>query len=190
MLHRLGQRTTEATEAVPERARVVPKSCAPVLAVHAVLGTTTADKNDGDNHEDDGGEQLEQRGPELFLCIAECAKKVQNDDYRKEDLQTDVSVSCDQLRGTKIIGTYADPNRDARFRRPILDDGTADGQFERQDESPLNDVVPAHSETPRRINEAIGQSGRVWVHMSAPRTPSFNTARSWVPNLLENQAKR
>jgi hypothetical protein len=45
----------ESTEAVLEGARVVPDASAPVLAVKTIRWTTTADQNDGDDHENDDG---------------------------------------------------------------------------------------------------------------------------------------
>lgn len=49
----------ETLEAILERARVVPVAGTPVLVVSAIFGTTTENKDKSDDHEDDGGSQLE-----------------------------------------------------------------------------------------------------------------------------------
>lgn len=72
----------EATESVPEGTRVVPQARAPVLAVVAGGGPAAQDANEGDDHEDDGGCQLEAAGPEFLLGVAESAEDV---DHYYED---------------------------------------------------------------------------------------------------------
>lgn len=49
----------ETLETILERTRVIPVAGTPVLVVSAILGTTAEDKDEGDNHEDDSGGQLE-----------------------------------------------------------------------------------------------------------------------------------
>lgn len=73
----------EASEAVSERARVVPQAGAPVLAVVARGGPAAQDEDEGDDHEDDDGGQLEAAGPELLLGVADCAEDV--DDYDEDE---------------------------------------------------------------------------------------------------------
>lgn len=72
--------TAEAAEAVLERTRIIPQLGTLVRVKVAVGGATTADEDDGDDHEDDNGSQLEARAPELFLGVAQCSKDVDEDD--------------------------------------------------------------------------------------------------------------
>lgn len=66
---------------------VIPESSTPVLAVHAIGRTTATDENDGNNHEDDGGRQLEKGGPEFFLGVSQSSKDVDDDNGNEEDLR-------------------------------------------------------------------------------------------------------
>jgi hypothetical protein len=50
---------TETLEAVAERSRVVPRTSTPVFGVETVFGASTADENEGDDHEDDSRAQLQ-----------------------------------------------------------------------------------------------------------------------------------
>jgi hypothetical protein len=49
-----------------------------------------------------------------------------------------------------------DPDGVADTNLPVFDSETGDDKFERQHDSPLQAVVPAHGKTPRGINEAGG----------------------------------
>lgn len=73
-------------------------------------GTTAADENNGDNHENNYGSELEAGAQEFLFSIAKCAEYVDdNDDNPKE----------------------RDPNCGTDVSAPILDGERADGQFER-----------------------------------------------------------
>lgn len=76
--------TAETTEAVLERAWVMPEFTAPVLAVFAVLGTATAAKDNSDDHEDADGGKLEARTPEFFFGVTECSENVDDDNNNPE----------------------------------------------------------------------------------------------------------
>lgn len=75
----------EATEAVGESARILPKLATRVFVVSAALGTTTTDEDDGNDHEDDSRSELENRRPELLLSVSESAENVDDDDGKHED---------------------------------------------------------------------------------------------------------
>lgn len=122
----------EALEAVLERTRVVPVAGTPVLVVSAILGTTTEDKDKGDDHEDDGGSQLEARCPKLLFSIAESTKQVDDDDDAEEE---------------------RDPRGCGDFRVPVRYRDTTNCQFKRKNGSPLKNIVPAHGETPGGVDE-------------------------------------
>lgn len=50
---------TETLETILECSRIVPSSCSPVLAVETSGWTTSTDEDDGGDHEDDNGDQLQ-----------------------------------------------------------------------------------------------------------------------------------
>lgn len=79
-------RTAEASETVLESTWVVPKLGALVGAVLSIRRTSTANENDSDDHEDDGGREFKQCSPELFLGITKSAKDVDKDDNSQEYL--------------------------------------------------------------------------------------------------------
>lgn len=99
---------------------------------------------DTNDHKEDNGDEFEQTRPELFLCIAQCAKDVDYDENQPED---------------------GNPNGYAHSRVPILDSKSGNSQFKRQDDGPLEDVIPAHRKSPGRIDEA----SRVGVEPSGNR---------------------
>jgi hypothetical protein len=68
--------SAETLEAVLESARVVPSTSSPVFRVHAIAGTSSEDQDQGNDHEDDGGTQLDTRRPELFFGISQGAPDV------------------------------------------------------------------------------------------------------------------
>lgn len=75
----------ETAEAVGEGAGLVPQTRAKVLVVAAARGPAAEDKDEGDDHEDDDGSELEDRRPELLFCVSEGAKDVDDDDGAEED---------------------------------------------------------------------------------------------------------
>lgn len=125
----------DALEAVGEGARVVPEPGAPVRTVLAVVRATAQDADETDHDEDDDGDELEERRPELFLSEAEDAEDVDQDDGDQED---------------------GYPDSDADVHLPVVDGDTGDDEFERKNDGPLEDVVPTHGKSPRRIDEAGG----------------------------------
>lgn len=54
------ENTAETLESTTESTWVVPSACTPVFAVQAALGTTAEYENERDDHEDDGGGELDQ----------------------------------------------------------------------------------------------------------------------------------
>lgn len=118
----------EALEAVLEGTGfLVPVTGTPVLVVATALGTTTEDKDESDDHENDGRNQFKGRRPKFFLGIAKSAKEIDDDDGDEED------GDPDSWRGVCV---------------PVLDSDGTDGKFERKDDGPLEDVIPTHGETP------------------------------------------
>lgn len=79
-------RTAEASETVLESTWVVPKLGALVGAVLSIRRTSTANEDDSDDHEDDGGRELKQCSPELFLGVTKSTKDVDKDNNSKEYL--------------------------------------------------------------------------------------------------------
>jgi len=75
----------ETLEAVVESTRVVPETGAPVLVVDTTAGTSTKNQDKGDDHEDDGGRELQARRPEFFLGITEYSENVNDDDEDPEN---------------------------------------------------------------------------------------------------------
>lgn len=106
--------------------------------------TQGSSQYDPDENENDNGNKLEKARPEFFLCISQCAEDVDGNDRKPED---------------------GDPNSNAHTRIPILDCQSGDGELQRQDDCPLENIVPAHGETPRRIDKA----SRVGVKPSRDR---------------------
>lgn len=84
--------TTEASGAVLERAGIIPELGTLICVEVAGGGTATTDKNDGDNHEDDNGSELEDGTPELFFGIAQGTKDVDDNDEYPEDCDPDSFV--------------------------------------------------------------------------------------------------
>lgn len=76
---------TETTATVLKGARVVPELGTLVGAKVTTRGATTADEDDGDNHEDDDSGELEARTPKLLLGVTKCTKDVDEDDEQPED---------------------------------------------------------------------------------------------------------
>ena len=116
-----------------ECARIVPETSSPVFVVDARGRTTTEDADEGDDHKDADGSELDAGGPELLLPVSENAEDVDDDDEEQEN---------------------GDPYADVDLETPVFDGETGDDEFERQDDRPLEDVVPTHGEAPGRIDEA------------------------------------
>lgn len=130
---RRDKHAAETAEAVLEWARVHPQAGTPVFVVATILGTTAEDEDEGDDEEDAGGEQLECRRCELLLCVTKRSKDVDDEDGKPE---------------------HRDPHADADTIVPVGYGDTADRQFQGQDDCPLENVVPTHGKTPRRVDEA------------------------------------
>jgi hypothetical protein len=74
----------EALEAILEGARVIPQTGSPVFVVQAVGGASTEHKNQGGDHENNRGHELEAGGPELFLSVTQRTEYVDDDDEDPE----------------------------------------------------------------------------------------------------------
>ncbi len=122
----------DTLEAVADGTRIIPETGAPVFAEVAVGRSASEDADEGDDHEDDDSGQLETAGPEFLLSVSEHAEDVDQNDEEKENGNPDTNVDV---------------------HAPIADCETGDDEFKRQDNGPLEDVVPTHGETPRRIDE-------------------------------------
>lgn len=123
----------ETSEAILESTGIIPVPGTPVLIITTTLGTATEDEDEGDDHEDDGGSELQNRGPELLLGVSDTTEDGDNSDDEEED---------------------NNPDSDTDINIPVVDSDTGDNQLEGKDNSPLEDIVPTHGETPRRIDEA------------------------------------
>jgi hypothetical protein len=134
----------ETREAVLESTRIVPKASAPVLIVSAITRTTTADQDNSNEHEDDDSGELEAGAPKLLFGITERTEDVDDDDDDEKECDPDSWINS-------VI--------------PVCDGEGADDEFEGQDDQPLEDVIPTHGETPRRINKA----SRIGVETSGNR---------------------
>ena len=66
--------------------RVVPKTGAPVLVVETIGWTTSTNKHNSDNHEDNSGGEFKQGCPEFFLCVSKSSEDIHENDDGKEDL--------------------------------------------------------------------------------------------------------
>ena len=130
----------------------MPKTGAPVLVVETIGWATTANKHNGDDHEDNGGGEFKQRRPEFFLCISKSSENIDENDDGKKDLQ--LVSACSDI--SSKMATYADPDSHTGIWCPVLDDGTTNRQLERKNKSPLHDIIPTHGETPRGIHETVG----------------------------------
>ncbi|KAI6768730.1 hypothetical protein HG531_010919 [Fusarium graminearum] len=86
---RLGSGETnqlKSLEAVLESTGVlVPKPTTPVLVVAAVVGTTTTNQDNRNEHEGDGSSKLQAGRPKLFLSITDTTKDVDDDNGNEED---------------------------------------------------------------------------------------------------------
>lgn len=122
----------EALEAVLECTGVVPVTSTPVFVVATAAGAATADEDKSDDHEDDGCRELEARCPKLLFGVTKSTKQVDDDDGDEED---------GDPYGSRDVGI------------PIRNRNTTDGQLKRKNGSPLKNIVPAHGETPGRIDE-------------------------------------
>jgi hypothetical protein len=75
----------ESLEAVVEGTWIVPGTGTPVLGVDTIARASTANKNQSDNHEDDGRGELEARRPEFFFSVSKRSEDVdQNDEYPED----------------------------------------------------------------------------------------------------------
>jgi hypothetical protein len=124
----------ETLEAVTETTLLHQDTCANIGIVLGPGGTATQDENKADDDEDDNGAQLEETRPELLLGV------------------TKGTEAADESEGDKEDG-HEDGRVDASLG-PVVDCKGRDDNLKGQDEEPLQEVVPAHSETPRGVNEA------------------------------------
>ena len=72
--------TTESSEAVLKGTWVIPESGAPVFVIHAVRRSTTTDKDNSNDHENDSCRKLEKRSPEFFFGVSKSTEDVDDDD--------------------------------------------------------------------------------------------------------------
>lgn len=146
---RVDKDTAQALEAVVEGARVVPVAGTDVAA----LRTTTTVQDDSEDarnkmsatirvnpvqeqrysHETNDGSDLDDGKDELGLTVALDTKHVDRDNQHPED---------------------AHPRGIGDTRAPVIDGDRRGDDFQRQDNQPLESIVPAHSETPGGIEEA------------------------------------
>jgi hypothetical protein len=143
----------EALEAVLESTGIIPVPGTPVLVVTTTGRTATEDEDEGDDHEDDGSRELEDRRPELLLSVSDTTEDADDGDDNKED---------------------SDPDGDADVLIPVLNGDTAHDELERENDGPLENVVPAHGETPGRIDE----TGRVGVETTRDRVHNGELTKS------------
>lgn len=95
-------------------------------------GDRGAERNGG-LHESNNSDNLDEREDEFSFTVALDTEQVDGDDEKPEERNPDGAVDG---------------------RLPVVDgDGSGDN-FEWQDNQPLHSVVPAHSKTPSRVNEA------------------------------------
>lgn len=67
----------------------LPVGATKVRRVVAARGTATDIESDTGEDEDNDRRELQHRGPELFLCVAERTEDVDEDDGDEEDLRVD-----------------------------------------------------------------------------------------------------
>lgn len=96
----------EADETVLERTRLVPVPGTPVLAKATILRSTSANKDEGDNHEDDGSGKLKRGRDEFLFGVPDSTKDVEDCDGNQK---------------------YNDPNGFADRVVPVFDSDGADG---------------------------------------------------------------
>lgn len=146
----------ETLEAVLERTGIVPVTGTPVRVVTTAGRTTTADEDEGNDHEDDDGRHLEDGREELLFGVSNGTKHVDNDDDDHEDGDPDSNVD--------VVG-------------PVVEGDGADNKLKRQNDGPLEDIVPAHGETPRGVDEA----SRVRVETTRDRVHNgeFTESKHW-----------
>lgn len=83
------EHAAEAAETVGKGTGILPELAARVILVSAALGTTTANKDNADNHKDNSRSKLQARRPELFLGISKGSKNVNDDDGNEENSNPD-----------------------------------------------------------------------------------------------------
>lgn len=132
-------------------ARVVPVFAADV----ATLGSATAVQ---DNSEDAAGWISCTAQAFIRLCLHERDHRNDLDD-REHKLCFTVALDTEQVDTDYDGQEYSDPSGVGDRGVPIVNRDRGSDDFERQDNEPLHRVVPAHSETPRRIQKAGGICG-------------------------------
>lgn len=119
----------ESSEAVAESTRLDP-----VLAANvALVAGTAAVDDDTEDHEANTGEDLDEGEDELDFTVAADTKEL-DDDKRSHE--------------------HANPDTHVNIVAPEFDCQRGGNQLEGEDCEPGNGVLPAHCETPRRIDEA------------------------------------
>lgn len=84
--------SAEATEAVTERAWVLPRLRALVRVIASSLRSTTEDTDERDDHEDDDGTELQKCSPELLFGKTKSAKHHDERDDDEEDGDPDSDI--------------------------------------------------------------------------------------------------
>jgi hypothetical protein len=122
----------ETLEAVLEGSWVVPVLESEVATV--IGWDTTAVDDDTKDDETNDSDNLDRAENELNLSVTLDTENVDNGDQDEEDGDPDGVVDAS-------VG-------------PVINGDTGGDEFERQDNKPVDSVVPTHSKTPGRIDEA------------------------------------
>lgn len=103
--------------------------------VAAVIGRYTTNVDDyAQNDETRAGDNLDDGEDELGLAVAPDAEELDDDEHDQEDGDPD--------RVVKVSG-----------RLPVLEGEHSGTNLEGQNGEPLDRIIPAHGETPRRADE-------------------------------------
>lgn len=134
---RRDEHRAHALESVGECSRIAPESATDVAIIITARRSTSTDTNDPNEDEHDDDEELEAGGPELFLGVPESSEYVDENDGGKEN-----GDPCSQRY---VVG-------------PVGDGDTGCCDLERENDGPLEDVVPTHAIVrPVRTRDRIGR---------------------------------
>lgn len=124
------ENAAKTLEAVVERSGIPPVLVANVAA----LGTTTDVQDDTEDDETDDGDDLDDGEDEFGLTI---------------------TLHTEQIDGNNDDEENGNPGGVVDLALvPVVDGNRGSDDLERQDNQPLQGVVPAHGETPCRVDEA------------------------------------
>lgn len=130
---------TDTLETIGKGTGITPVASSNVFVVLSIGRATTANTDNTDEDEHDDDEELQTGRPELFFGKTE---------------GTENTNDCDQ--NPKDSDPY--PNVHVRCCFPILYRCSSHRNFQRQYDSPLEDVVPAHGKCEGGVEEADSQS--------------------------------